>query len=368
MTAAATTQKGILIPQGTCTTTSELYYDTQANGPFTIMGYGANSVIKLTGTSNGGIHIFGTPGVTGQMVNISNIKILSATSGTSTSGIHLDGIALFSVRDVVILGSDKMTTGILLEAAQQGEIFGGYIGGCNTGIKLDDKSSVGSNGVEIHGISMFNIDSNVEYAGVDSGFFHHNHLETETDAIGVNITGNGPSGGVIIVSSNHIESHVTAGVKNNTDMVSHIRDNLFIGHPGALDIDLNGPDHCVIDGNLLNGNVTFGAGSSQLTFANNHSLGASITPGTAVFTNNSAAITQYGNKTGGNGFSLPSSKYRGDFSIYSVAGVEGFKFVSGGSFQILGAGMGIQMKNAADNVTRIIRLNDAGDGLIYDTP
>ncbi len=54
--------------------------------------------------------------------------------------------------------------------------------------------------------------------------------------------------------------------------------------------------------------------------------------------------------------------------LQSTPGTDKFSWSNGGDFFVLTAAKGIVLKNAAGTVTKRVRLNDAGDGLLYEDP
>jgi hypothetical protein len=265
----------VYLPQGTYATTTGITWDAGTYGSATIYGDGALSVIKMTGTTNGGILITGTAGVTTAPQTILNLAITSANSGTSAYGLHLNGIAIFLVSGLWIEGSSTMAKGIWLTASQQGQISGGKINHCTVGGYVEDNAGGGirSNGVDWHGMSIncsggligFQIANNSGSAGADDISFHSNHVigaATQFD-----IDGSGGAG-LLNFSENHVEptgsnkSFIIRG--GNVDIV----DNIIGGTNTDVDI-LNGVNACKIDGNLIVGNVTFESGATNTIFAFN---------------------------------------------------------------------------------------------------
>lgn len=356
----------LFVPAGTFTTTDELLFAMGSGSkPLTIFGVGGKSILKSTGTTNKIIHITATQGAMSGPVVIKDINLQGGTSGTGAALLHIDGVAIFSLRDLRLEGNSKTTYGALLTATQQGEISGGYNASSSTGLRLENAGAIASNSVDIHGVSFSNNVTNVDYAGVATGFLHDCQMETATNSIVVSAVI--PQSARITIRSNHIEGFDN-GIVNHVEQAVNISHNTFLGKTGCVDIDLDYARGSVIDGNTINGNVILRSNGSQYTFSNNLSVGASTDPSIATITDNSTSITYFGNKNAGYGFELYGSKFRGQFDFTQIDGTSNFRIPNSGNFQIFKPGIGIQMTNAADNVTKIIRLNDAGDGFIFENP
>lgn len=271
----------VLFPAGTYQLSAAITYDTTGNIPIHIIGVGKNSLLRPTGSTNKVFHITGSAGVTRADVIIERLKIHSQAGTSSGAGIHVSGIAGVYIHDVVIDGDSKMDYGILLSAAQQGEISGGYIERCTAGIRMESLTGVSSNGIDLHGVSLANLTSNVEAIGVDSCFIRGNHMTRATTSVETS-SGNG----FVVVAFNHFEDHTTAGV-SISGKANVLYNNYYPG-TGGVDLTTSNADYSVIEGNLLNGDVTLDSTSDSLRFANNTTGG--------VVTDNSTNITKYGNR------------------------------------------------------------------------
>lgn len=283
----------LLIPEGIYLVDTTLTYAANTLGPIRIVGTGAGSVIKLTGATNKAFHITGVAGTTSEFAQLQDFRILSATSGTSAAGIHLDGLAIVAVHDVYISGASKMTNGIQCTGAQQGEISGGFVHQCTTGIRLEASGGVHTNGLDIHGVSLNNTATNLVADQADSLFFHSNHLAIAP--IGVDVVAGGFGRNSFF--HNHIESHTTAGIRAAGGTMD-IAGNSFFTGSGGTDINITGGAYGVISGNLFQGSVSLGASVSNYHFINN------INTGTGTFTNNSTFLTKFGNRVASSGASL----------------------------------------------------------------
>jgi hypothetical protein len=358
---AASAGKTLLIPNGTFTTTAELLYDASANGPITIMGLGIGSVIKLTGTTNKGIYITGTAGVTVYPVHIKDLKILGATSGTSAAAIHLDGIAIYKITGIEINGNSKMTAGIRMTGSQQGEIGQGYIHHLSTGILFEPSGAIHSNGCDLHGMSLSSAGINVDIDTVDSIFMRGNHLVEAPISIDVHGGGLGTTN----IAFNHIEQNTTAGVRirDSAARVRVISNNFNSGTSGAFDLLVTSGNNHVIYSNLFTGSISFSSGVSSSTYANNlHSAGSFVntfTDNTVNTEDSTIGMIKYGNRAVGLGASIDGATFHGDVEILGLAGYWG-------DIKIRTPGRGIVLSNSSDNVTKRVRLNDAGDGLTYE--
>jgi hypothetical protein len=301
--AIAAAGAGVLyIPNRTFKHLSDLTFDTSGGARLWIMGGGAGSILKPKGTTNKGLHIYGTPGSTVPLLRLSDFKVQGATSGTCPALIHLDGLAGFWARDVHIAGA--ATNGFQLTGAQQGEISGGFLGGATTLIRLEDSGSISSNGVEIHGTQMFPINggNGVIYNGVDDGGFHDNHITGGVGATGVTCVDIQTVGsGKISVVRNHFELYDT-GVKSAGYVT--VDDNKFYGVAPAKDVWITGGRNALIRGNQFSGNVQLDAASSG------NWLESNFIPATSTITDNATATTWIENRDTSGGYVGPS-KFQG---------------------------------------------------------
>jgi hypothetical protein len=273
----------MLIPEITLLLEEELLYTANTLGPIRILGTGANSILKAVGVANKVLHVTGIPGVGVHLVSVEALQVQSGTSGVSPAGIHFDGIACFWLHDVIVDGKSKMTNGLQLSGAQQGEISGGYVTSCVTGMRMEPSAGIHSNGLDIHGVSMTNNSgASVVLDAVDSLFFRGNHLTGAPVHIDIIAGGFGFN----VISSNHFESHTTAGVRSVVGAI--ISQNQFFTGGGGTDINLT-TGSGFICGNLINGNVV-------LAGTNNSFIFNSIA-GSGTFTDTSTDTTiKYGNR------------------------------------------------------------------------
>jgi hypothetical protein len=311
---------GILFfPKGIWTTTAELLHDATGNIPITIVGTGAGSVLKLTGTTNKGIHITGTAGTTRANITLRDFKILSATSGTSAAGIHLDGIADYNISNVVIDGDNKMTNGMQLTGSQQGEIGGGLIIDTATGILFEPSGGTHSNGCDLHGVSLNASAINIDVNTVDSIFIRGNHMTGAP--IGVDVHGDGL--GVVSISHNHIEQQTTAGVRIR-DLAQRVRviaNNFNSGTSGAFDMVVTGGDASLIFGNLFTGSISFDNTTTDAVFAANLlSAGgfANTFTDNTINADGSSGMTKWGNISVGFGADSGGARFNTNFGVNNL--------------------------------------------------
>jgi hypothetical protein len=146
----------VTLPCGTYSLPSEINFDTAA-GPLTLTGSGKCTVLRVTGSSNRGLHITGTPGITRSKFVLRNFSMVANTSGITPALIHLDGASNYDIENVTLDGNGgKATYCLQISSGQQGEIHGGatFMQGCTVLIRAEDVGGIGSNQVEIHGISL----------------------------------------------------------------------------------------------------------------------------------------------------------------------------------------------------------------------
>ena len=283
---AAGATRNLYLPAGTWTTTAELAYSLATAGPLMIQGAGPNAILKATGVSNKVLHISGTAGVTINEFVIRDLAITSGTSGTSSAGLHLDGIAYWKVSGLWIDGNSKMTDGIRCTAAQQGEVAGGGIEFCTNGAVLEDNAGVGvrSNGIDWHGMAFRNVTTNLKVikngtsAGADTLFFRGNHLTSAAMQIDVY------AGGGLLNFTDNVLEPLTG---NNGAIVREGRTtwmgNTFAGVAGTTELNISGGAATYenkIIGNLFSADVTISAGSTDNTVTFNSTGGTCTDSGT----------------------------------------------------------------------------------------
>ena len=259
----------VYIPAGTYRLANPVTVTVVALRGLCITGDGPTSVLLPAAEASSGLDITGTIGLSYELVYLANFKIKSAPSSNILAGIHMTGIAGFGITNVQIDGSQGvMQYGFLLSGTQQGYIKGGLNYRAVAGIKLESYSGIGSNGVEISGVSFDDIDKAVEVARVDDGFFHANHVTSSRYGVYIASTGSG----AYVIESNHFELH-SAGSIYQESGISFVRNNMFYNKTTELDI---AGGTSVVSQNLINGNVLFGSGISRSVFRDNICFGRVI--------------------------------------------------------------------------------------------
>ena len=306
---AALASRYLYFPVGTYRTTAEIAYDSDS--PVYIV-FAPGAILKTVGATNRAIHISGSPASsTSVELELRHVTIEGANSGVADCAIFLDQTALTWLRGVVIRGNSKFTDGIYGHGAQQGEIHGGYIRGCNTAcIHLDRATSVplpghdtGSNGLDIHGMSL----SSLGGAGsvlflvenTDSVMFHHNHGIGALIGVDVNDCQSGCR-----ISNNHIEAPTgppapfTAGIRvrgSNSQGARLDGNTLFGTGPGIL---IAAGKAITVDSNsFIECDLQYDAGVESVSTRDNYSIAS----GAKTFTDNSTLGVKSGNRTVGTG-------------------------------------------------------------------
>jgi hypothetical protein len=235
----------------------------------------------MVANATGGISIQGSIGYGFELAYLSHFKVQAAPSAPTGFGIKLMGVAGFGLHNIHIDGSSgAMAYGIQLIATQQGYIKGGLNFRARIGISLERTNDIGSNGVEISGVSFNDIDEGLRVAAVDDGSFHSNHLTFSRYGIHVMAGGSGS----YTVDSNHFEGHASGSIFQEGG--STVIRNCSFYSPIELSILGGG---AMVDANLLNGSVTFGAAVESSTFSNNWTFGA--------VSNSSASLLQFNNRS-----------------------------------------------------------------------
>lgn len=278
--AAINASSNISLPCGTYNISAELLLATATGNIYQLEGAGDCSVINITGT-NKGIHVTGTAGVGYTYVGIQKLAITSTSSGTSSAAFHLDGIAGFSIKDIWIQGNNKITNGYQLTGAQQGEISGGLVTGCVNGGKIEESSGgVGSNGIDMHGITFTNntTTGGLLITGQNDIFFRGNHVTGLAGQAYLMDLSN--TTGLMVVANNHLEPVVSG---NNGVIVrlgkAYLSGNSFYSYGGGTDLTVAASATGVkAVGNLMDGNITVAAGASDTVIAYN-SIGGTVTDG-----------------------------------------------------------------------------------------
>jgi len=288
--------KSFYIPSGVSLNSVELLYDMDTYGPLEITGSGPTSILQSSGSTNAVLHISGTSGVTSKPLILKDFSLNCGTSGTGTACLHLDGIALYWVRNLSINGNSKVTNGIQCTAAQQGEISGCEILACTNSILLEagtlSSSRVGSNGIEIHGnsfigsvstISHLLVSNNAYGAGADDGFFHSNHLTSGSQQIDLYI-----GVGQYVVAQNHLEPTTGNNAVIVRDGYSCIHSNSFYCFSGQNAVQLAMTSYgAFVFGNLISGNILIDSGVINAVFAFNYQGG--------IYTDNGTGTVNIGN-------------------------------------------------------------------------
>ena len=141
-----------------------------------VNGSGPTSVLMVA-NGTGGISIQGSIGYGFELAYLSHFKVQAAPSTPTGFGIKLVGVAGFGLHNIHIDGSNgAMAYGIQLIATQQGYIKGGLNFRARIGVSLERTNDIGSNGVEISGVSFNDVDEGLRVAAVDDGSFHSNHM------------------------------------------------------------------------------------------------------------------------------------------------------------------------------------------------
>ena len=280
---------------------TEISYNSTAP---THIVFGPGAQIRTIGATNRAIHITGQPaGTTSAKVIIDRANILGSNTGTADSAIFLDGVALGWIHDPVIVGS-TFTAGIRGEGFQQGEISGGYIAQMVNGIHLfrDSGDDIGSNGIEIHGVSLNTTGAEILVEDTDTVFIHHNHMIGAP--IGIDIYSN-TNNSFARLSNNHIEGpsagSFTAGIRlrGSNTLSAVVAGNILQG--SGIDLLISAGTGLVVrDNTFSGGDVQFDSGSEIEILEGNTAVAASAT----TLTNNASKIVvKRGNKTSGSAFS-----------------------------------------------------------------
>ena len=275
----------LFIPNGTFKLASGcLNYSPIAQGPITIQGEGYGSKLQII-NSTCAVNIYDpTAGLTYDYVNLRNFEVLGPSTTTAPSGILLSGVSILKLDNLTVIGNSHITKGIDFVGAQQGEMAGGFIGGCTYGAYLEmAANSTASNGIDMHGVSFNNITTNIELDHVDDAHIHANHLTT---ANGLEILHGGYAETEII--GNHIEplTPATFGIHISTNDTSsaYIAGNSINSWAGSYSIFDEGGGYITYDGNLLTSSVTFAASTTNNRYCNNYQSNGSFTQGGTNFT------------------------------------------------------------------------------------
>ena len=249
----------VVIPSGTYNLSSEVTLATASGGNYKLCGAGSSTILNITGT-NKALHITGTAGTTLSRVKVCNMTIQSNSSGTAAAALHLDGIAIFTVEDVNIIGNNKLTYGVLASGGQQGEIRGGsiFLGGSGVAVRAERLSGIDSNGIEIHGVSMSGgggTSKGFQISQAADTFIHSNHIFGFATCVDIPASGTGPA----IIDGNHFEQCNTVGVNySGTGDVKIINNNFYT--TGVPDIIINSGASSSISKNLIQGGITIASG------------------------------------------------------------------------------------------------------------
>ena len=304
---AAASSRNLFFPRGTYKLGTELYFDSSSQ--VSIKGE-AGSVIQITGT-NRAFNFYGVAGGSSMSLILEDITITGPAAGTvAAQAILLDGVALYWLKNVRVVGdgaaTPNITTAIYGDGAQQGEIHGGYIAYCYTGIYMkrsadEGHGTIGSNGCELHGVSLTNAFAQIHFDGVsDSIMVHHNHMIGAV--YGVRVTSATPG---TRISNNHIEGPsagpFTGGITlDGSPAPEGIRiDGNVIQGSGPCLLMSAGKGLVIRDNTISGGNVQFDAGVEVECLDGNYAVAGSAT----TFTNNADKITfKRGNKSAGSAF------------------------------------------------------------------
>ncbi len=262
-----------------------IFVDSDGGGDGTVIeGSGDCSVLRPTGTTNRAILVSGVaPGIAlREQIIIQDLAIQSGTSGSSTAGLQLEGLSVFKIENVYIDGLAKMDNCFRMTAAQQGEVSGGKAFGCTTGALLESDAggTIGSNGIDWHGMSFNNATTNLLVAaspgvGANDLFFHANHLTAA--AIQIDIS---TDVGQINIISNHLEPLAgNNGAIVRSGKVAFIG-NSFFGFPGTKDIEILTGSQVKITNNLIVADVIINAGALDTMLGFNNTGGTITDNGT----------------------------------------------------------------------------------------
>lgn len=239
----AATGGKLYIPAGTYALSEPLVYDA-TRGPISVEGDGAGTM--LVGSQGAILRIVGHHGHAVDLVSVAGLRFIG--NGAHT-GLHMEGVAAYSLRDLYVNGNDRMAAGLRLTGTQQGEIAGGYVTGVADGVVLEKlPSSVASNGASIHGVSFMARDRHVVVDGADSMFLHACHLVGARIGVDVVSGGYGP----LDISGNHIEGYETA--IRFRGLRATIERNAFF-QQGGTDVHLLDCEGTVIAGNSFTGSL-----------------------------------------------------------------------------------------------------------------
>jgi len=401
----ASANGALFIPSGIFCFSTELSYSTVSSGKIRIFGLGPNSILRVIGATNKGLHITGLQGGGHDFVYLENFRIESYASVSSAALIQLDGVAGFGIHSINIDGRIKSDIGLLLNGVgtagtQQGEISNCSIFSNLQGIVAENG---GANGTEIHGCtfagnSVRDVYYNTNSSGASTFWFHNNHLVYDNvAAIGIEIGPNASTKPRFI--RNHFEGPYASMFKIMGGRVE-LGFNDFLGSGGNTAIDVQGGQGHDIIGNLvINSDVIITGGTeinylfntivsgdesttctTQNSFGNRHFGSSTIMPdnylisdaGTAgnimTLLANPAVGGAWGIKVGGAGATEDVYLQLGNAKIAGTSGVGTTVRILQNDVKVETNGKGVVLKNAAGTVTKRVRLNDAGDGLIFETP
>lgn len=149
---------------------------------------------------------------------IENLFIFDPTGNASTIGIELEngatGVTDWTLRNVIVKGTNKLGTGIRLEYALRGNIEGCHIRDWNVDLSFNPNGSLKSNANITSGATVANSVTGVFFASLaaDTGFFYGNTIEG-------NDTGMVIDGGKITVDGNHFENNGSGGTLTNISVL-----------------------------------------------------------------------------------------------------------------------------------------------------
>lgn len=342
LTAAA--GKALYIPAGAYLVSSPLTYDTAALGPVRIFGDGPQSELRAVSSAARVLNITGTAGVTLARVELESFAVNSITSVACTDGILLDGLAVYSIRNVYIWTPfQKIVNGIRLRGTQQGELHGGMTYLCQNGIVFEPSGIIASNGCDLHGHSFYNDVCNIVVNAVDSIDIRGNHFVRAPVCIDITAGGNGP----INIVENHIEEHTTAGVRSVTS-VNIVGNSFFPANPATgTDITLTNGAQSKIHRNLLQGAINIGASAVDTSFCFNH-----VTISTTL-TNSGSNTSIFGNM--GQGASSRLGRVQHGLRVESADLTAG-EILDLQANPVIGGDWGMRIAGAGANANTYLRL------------
>jgi len=333
-----------------------------------LVGSGWTSEIYNAGTGNA-ITIGTTGGDRTADVRILNLLI----RGQATSA---HGIQVLRTHQVRIEGTrirNNGGDGINFDRAYANWILNNYVNN-NTGDGFEANN--GNDFAIIEGNRFLsNGGKGVYFSNGDSTGSHIDRNDFEGNAIGVQIDcGNVTSIDSVTISGNYFENqvgkHIVLGTDTSANRIRNIviASNKFVTTTPAdyatNAVELDRVQYPYIYGNILNVNITTTANTQYLYLLANQWNGATPVTGGIINSSHNVLILRDAT-TGQVDFGTTA-----DWSmVFYVNNAEAWRITDTASKHDLKSafdGAGIVLTNAAGTVTKRVRLNDAGDGLIYE--